>query len=182
MGNERMMRRIAAICGITAALCIVMALQCWLPCGERAFADPPSQTYSGGSTSISIQTLEHEVTIDPGSGEGQPVTTSYIDGESFLVPQCPYTHPTDNFAYWTRDPEGEGEAIYPDQPMTATESMTLYAQWSLGAPPTGVKISSSRVATLLLWLTAGLLASGAAASFARSRRRTKEERREENDG
>lgn len=141
---ERSSELVAAICfGLVlvavAGACSVLAFGCVGP----AWAYDTPTPFSGGSTSVNIKTMEHDVTLDPGEGTGTASTTTYKDGDVLSAPQCTFTHATKGFYYWTLDAGGTTMAIYPGDDVLIYEDLTLYAQYSDSTPPQKVEVPAS---------------------------------------
>ena len=54
-----------------------------------------------------------------------------VKGSAYKIRSCPFVNPSYTFTGWNTQPDGKGgTAFSANQPVTANENMTLYAQWT----------------------------------------------------
>ena len=69
----------------------------------------------------------YTVTLDPGIGSGTPITVQKAQGETYILPQCSFTPPTDRaFKCW----EVNGHQYQPGAEITITDNTVITAIWS----------------------------------------------------
>ena len=72
----------------------------------------------------------HTVSFDASGAGGEMAALEIEDGESGIVPENGFDIPEKKaFKGWNTDPDGNGTAYAPNDEITPTEDMVLYAQW-----------------------------------------------------